>query len=499
MTERSHDPQTGRYYTDHPAQSGPVPPPALTLVPDTPPPPGGWGMIPPAAPVPTGLGARTGRARLLTVVLTPIVLLALVVLGTAAWMHHAGSGHAPATAAGTSASMRVIWATRAVEGTQSGTALAGSWVTATTVVDARADGMIAYTLATGAQAWSYQTPSGDVGCAMSATAPGGIGVYAFGTDTADCNQLVAVNTATGAKLWGPLSVATSNAAAAGDQNNPYLAVDGTTLAALGPTGTVTAYSLTSGTQLWSVPVPTDPDAPDCTLQGTAVIGSTVYALASCLNADGSQQLTLTGYSAATGAPSWSGQTASLPTQDAVSLWSDAADGVLLLADGTTQRLLAYSVAGGSGSTAPVSVSLSSAPRDAFGQNQSGGQQLAHDFALTGHTLYLQGQDGSSLSAIDLTSGATLWTRQVTSGSVTLIDADAAGVHTVVQDEGTGIDQLVTFSPVGARHNGPAADDSRFVLTGEDMLYLQGDYLVDLPASTQPGSPELLVLTGADGH
>jgi hypothetical protein len=288
------------------------------------------------------------------------------------------------------------------------------------------------------------------------------------------------------------------------EDNPYISLDGDVMAVETPQATIGAYNLTTGKELWHTPVSTSLSEPTCIPQGTAVVGSTVYGLSSCEPETGPPDVSLVGYNAQTGAKTWTGDAASVNGQDDVMLWSDPAQGCLFLVDSATGNqttLLSFSVPHGSGATKPTTIKLSGYDDDSF-EVGTEGQYSPHGYAVYGHTLYIQGASGkgllaNSLNAVDLSTGAVLWTQSIPDYSITVISADAGGVHTVVSTEGQSVYQLVTFSASkGTRAYGSSINDARISFLAQDMLYLDGGYLIDMPAAIGAANPELFVLTGA---
>ncbi len=143
--------------------------------------------------------------------------------------------------------------------------------------------------------------------------------------------------------------------------------------------------------------------------------------------------------------------------------------------------VAYNGTGTSG----VSLDLSSYDIDAFsGNSQMGGQMLAHGMAIYGHVLYIEGTVSNyatnNANAVDLSTGKTLWTKNVQSTGVTLIKADASGVHGVINTTGTGDYRIVNYAAAnGAMTYGNGTTDKRCVPLW-DMSLLRGR-LSDRPA------------------
>ncbi len=262
------------------------------------------------APQPPKKGGKTLRNVLIGVVALAVVL---VVEAQSADPQHTKSLDSGG-ATGANNSMTAKWAVMGTQGTTGVTTLTGSWITPNTVVDGRQDGLIAYSIATGAQEWSFQTPTGDVGCAMSDTVTSdGTAVFAYGEDASDCDKLVAVNVDTGKQLWSqPINLANSSSGG----NIPIQIQEPADLD-LGrhargrgaQRAELAAYDLQSGKELWQTQSGDGINSPDCSIEGTSVLSSTVYGLFDCTdysNSSSPDVTSLLGYNAQTGAKTWTG-------------------------------------------------------------------------------------------------------------------------------------------------------------------------------------------------
>ena len=128
--------------------------------------------------------------------------------------------------------------------------------------------------------------------------------------------------------------------------------------------------------------------------------------------------------------------------------------------------------------------------------------LPHGYAILGQVLYIQGpMSGTStanpVDAVDLRTGRQLWSRNIPGDAATIIDAGASGLHAIIEPPGTNSFRLATYAlATGQVTYGNSITDARVTITTGDMIYLQGGYLADLPASTLPGTPEIVVMSGA---
>lgn len=428
---------------------------------------------------------------------------AAAALAAAGLIYALASGSSSGSGGGhTATGLKVLWAASGAKGTASGTGLAGSWASASTVVDGRSDGLIAYSLRNGAQVWGYQIPGGALGCGMSTSPVDEIGVLAYGADRGTCDQLIGLDVDTGKQAWGPISLKDTSRFPL-PIRNPHLATAGTTLAVQGPQNTIIAYDLASGARKWATAPDTNIADDTCSVTDVQAVKATVYALYQCEGLS-SAYTKLVGYDAGSGAQSWKGDLTGIPASDAfaLSLWSADQAGALLLVDSTPKHEGLYVYP--SGATAPVHLDLTAYNYNAFSSTgQSQDQRRAHGYAIFGSTLYLENASpihgiSNAITALDLTSGRKLWTQDLGGGiASTIITADERGLHTVLEIPGQSLYQLATYdAATGKVSKGPGTSDGRFTFTADSTLYLSGDYLVNLPASVLPNSPELIVLGGA---
>lgn len=467
----------------------------------------GWQPAAPPDPAPArhrAPAAPRGQRRRSAILGVAAVVLAV---GAAGAIYAAASGGSNPSGGSPTGGLKAIWAIPGTAGTATGTGLAGSWITATAVVDARSDGAIAYALRNGAQVWSWQVPTGMRGCGMSSAAVAGIGVLAYGADANHCDQLIGLSADNGTKAWGPISLADTSTFAI-PVRNPHIATAGATLAVQGPASTITAFDLATGTKRWSTPVETNLSDDTCSVNDVQATATVVYGLYQCDGASGSYAK-LVGYDATSGRQVWTGDLSTVPASDAyaLSLWTSdptgAAGAFLLAVDATPKHQTVYAFA--AGSSTPVAASISADDYNAFSTTGQGAdQRRAHGYAIVGRTLYIQTAAAihgiaNGVTAIDLSTGRTLWTQTLPDTATTIVGADARGLHAVLQIPGDQSRyQLAVYDPrTGKVSRGADTTDSRFVFTTAATVYLTGDYLALLPSLVlSPQTPELVVLTGA---
>lgn len=440
-----------------------------------------------------------GQRRRFALLAGGAVVLALAAGGLLYAATSGGSGGSGASPAG----LKVLFAAMGTEGTASSTGLAGSWATAHTVVDGRADGLIAWSYAKRAQVWNWHVPGGQLGCGMSSAPVGGVGVVAYGADRNTCDQLAGIDVDTGKQVWGPISLKDTSRFPI-PIRNPHISVAGAVLAAQGPQGTITAYDLATGAHKWSTPVDTNLADDTCSIEDVEALPTTVYGLYGCEGLTSGSYTKLVGYDANSGAQTWKGDLSQVPATSAyaLSLWTADSAGALLLVDSTPHHEGLYAFL--RGAATPVHIDLTTYNYNAFsGTGQAQDQRRPHGYAIAGHTLYIENASpihdiSNPITALDLNTGRKLWTQDLGGGiASTIISADARGLHTILEIPGQSEYELAVYDPAtGKVAKGPGTTDGRFTFTADSALYLQGDYLVELPASVLPGTPELLVLTGA---
>jgi hypothetical protein len=464
---------------------------------------------PPTPPKPTTARHRAspprGQRRRFTLLGVGAVVLAVGAAGAIYAAASGGSGGSSSAAA--TGGLKTLWAIPGTKGTATGTGLAGSWITANAVVDARSDGTIAYALRDGAQLWNWQVPAGMRGCGMSSAPVGGVGVLAYGADANHCDQLIGLSADHGTRTWGPISLADASSFPI-PVRNPHIAAAGTVLAVQGPASTIATYDLASGAKRWSTPRETSLTDDTCSLADVQATTTMVYGLYQCDGASGSYAK-LVGYDAATGRQAWTGNLPTVPAADAyaLSLWTTdltgAAGAHLLAVDATPKHQSVYAFT--DTSTKPIRVDISGDDYNAFSTTgQAADQRRAHGYSIVGHTLYIQTAAAmhgiaNGVTAIDLSTGQILWTQTLPDTATTIVGADARGLHAVLQVPGEQSRyQLAVYDlRTGKVSRGPDTADNRFVFTTAATVYLSGDYLALLPSLVlSPQTPELVVLAGA---
>ncbi|MGC4894328.1 PQQ-binding-like beta-propeller repeat protein [Micromonospora sp. DT31] len=257
-------------------------------------PPPGWS--PPAPPPPA---APKKRGRVAALVAGGVVAVLAVATGTAYGVYRMVGGGSDDKA------LRTAWVLDFPERQRNGLKtydeqdIFGAWLAGDTVVRAHLDGIIAYRLGDGGQAWGVPAPQGGSLCAATQTLVEGRGVMALGTGS--CNTLVGFDTAAGTRTWQAtfpvehrdgrstiaapdLSLTDRQVIVRADQN-------------------VFGYSLADGKRLWQTDTDRLLPGRDCRLADTQAAGDQAVVTARC---DGDRGALL-GLDPATGKARWKRQ------------------------------------------------------------------------------------------------------------------------------------------------------------------------------------------------
>ncbi|MCZ7440597.1 PQQ-like beta-propeller repeat protein [Micromonospora sp. WMMC241] len=265
-------------------------------------PPPGWpgpAGVPPAAP------RRRGRLALLLA--GGLVAVLAVAAGTAYGVSRLVGG--PAEGGRT---LRAAWVLDFPERQRNGLKtfdgqdMFGAWLVGDAVVRAQPDGVIAYRLGDGGQAWGVPAPPGSSLCGAAQTLAGGRGVVALGSADS-CDTLVGFDAATGARAWqaafpaerreGRDTLAAPDLSVAGGQ------------VVVRADQRVLGYSLADGRRLWRSDADRLLPGRDCRLADTRAAGDLAVVTARC---DGDRGALL-GLDPATGKVRWQQR---LPTASA---------------------------------------------------------------------------------------------------------------------------------------------------------------------------------------
>ncbi|MFI5834429.1 PQQ-binding-like beta-propeller repeat protein [Micromonospora sp. NPDC051300] len=154
----------------------------------------------------------------------------------------------------------------------------GAWLVGDAVVRAQPDGVIAYRLGDGGQAWGVPAPQGSSLCGAAQTLTEGRGVVALGSADS-CDTLVGFDAATGVRSWqatfpaerreGRDTLAAPDLSVAGDQ------------AVVRADQRILGYALADGRRLWQTDADRLLPGRDCRLADTRAAGDLAVVTVRC--------------------------------------------------------------------------------------------------------------------------------------------------------------------------------------------------------------------------
>jgi outer membrane protein assembly factor BamB len=199
----------------------------------------------------------------------------------------------------------------------------GNWVLKDMAVRARTDGLVAYDIGSGHDRWWLEAPTRKSACAMSSTAPDGIGLIAFGRYGKPCDTVWAVDLTTGRKRWERRITGSIRFTSAGDGR---LAAEGGVAVVLEDEA-VRGFDLKDGTPRWKVPV-----GKDCFPDVVSAAGGHTRVLVQCFDRPDLRSLELVSLDNATGKQDWrrklsaeSEVNATVISADPFTLWLEEED------------------------------------------------------------------------------------------------------------------------------------------------------------------------------
>ncbi len=313
----------------------------------------------------------------------------------------------------------------------------GVWVASESVIRIRTDEVVSYSSTTGAAQWTFSIPGNDVVCAVSRTTAGRVGVLGYGEQDAPCGHLVALDLATGRRLWAT-DIPT-------DGQEPPPATD--LVAAAGglvlarTADQIVAFDANTGTRRWTRNV-----ADGCQEQFVAADPGTVVAIATC-----DSGYLVSDLDPATGNPRWATPIAEQQSSYQLSLLSVRPVVVsdVLPGQRTTDDIRVFTAQGRQDVTIPVTninspdgpVALNTAPQggSGFGPQPLWWTVVAGG-SLVGVTRDVNGHDDAI--AFSLATGRQEWLTALPN------DVDAVAVHgngLVVIDESPPALQVQSIS------------------------------------------------------
>ncbi|WP_436778260.1 outer membrane protein assembly factor BamB family protein [Yinghuangia sp. YIM S09857] len=439
-------------YSPGPDPSGYVPAPSHV-------PPGAYG--PPARPQDVQLGPPLTRPRkhdrswLLPIGLVAVLIAAAAVPGIA----KQASRDAGVGKAGTPlAKGDVLWSIREGRDTpvsaytdkygQGRLSRTGVWYTADTVVVAEEKRVAAYNKETGASAWEYSSPDGEFVCDVDVQGGDKRAYVAFG-DEKNCTKLEAIDLVQGKKVWASDIVASKS-----DIDMPdfdfALGTKGIAVAGEAVVFEGQAYRESDGKPSWALDSVLDEG---CSVDGVAG-GAKLIAKVSCGYGEGT---TVAELNPANGSPKW--QYVLPPAPGGLSLGDTEVVSV--------DPVIVVRTHGGLSKTPPDVVVLDDAGKEAFKITEGHTVATARTTLSTAgympilasdKAIYVPGSDMSAslslgadsanmVTAVDRTTGKTLWSVNVAEGKNLLGLKQQGKIHPVrVEESG---DLLVLVQDGGA--------------------------------------------------
>lgn len=232
----------------------------------------GWRPVPGAIPPAPAAPGRRGRT--IALVAGALVVLLLVGTGVAfAVARFVRSRDDNNDAAG----MRIAWTVDYATSSDATNSDAGdmfaAWLTDQAVVRVQPDGVLAYQLTDGAEAWGVPAPDGTTICAATRVLADGFGAVAYGTDTR-CDTVSGVDARSGKLTW-TFKVVMPARSARGPLLAPRLRIAGPTL--LVQAGNrLTGLGMTNGVKHWSLI-----SSPGCTLADVTAGAELMFTAESC--------------------------------------------------------------------------------------------------------------------------------------------------------------------------------------------------------------------------
>jgi hypothetical protein len=342
-------------------------------------------------------------------VVAAVVVLALIVGGIVVLTSNHGGGGGSSAAGG----LKQAWA---VPDDHSTGLLTRVWTTSSTVVRITQDTVTGYSLTTGQQEFTLAPPkAGLKPCDASPTvSAAGVGTVFYGTSSASCGTVAAVDAVNGKLLWN----VTASSSTSTEVGHTFL--DGSV--AVAATGTAIAgVDLTSGKDLWDY----KPSSGDCSPAGSGGQGAVLVVQEDCTNDSGSwnEYVAVDG---ATGKHLWEAHEPDGTYLDGV-VSTDPVVVYAASAGGGSNNFLAFDSGGHITATIPTT----DASIDAE-------QNYAVPVAVTiGSTLYANTgkSDSTTVTAYSLSSGSKLWSYQDGSESTAVVGVAADGQSPLVVGEG----------------------------------------------------------------
>ncbi|WP_280688776.1 PQQ-binding-like beta-propeller repeat protein [Kitasatospora sp. GAS204B] len=422
--------QQGGYPPPGPAQGG-YPPPQFGQQPAP-----GYGYPGPVQP--TGQPTKQRNPVLVFGAVIGSVLAVAIVVGLVVlFSGHSrpnpaasGGGTGGGGTGGDPGKLTVTWTVPKVDGNTTDLHTLGEWVTDKLLVRGDSTGLTGYDLGTGKAVWTLKAPDGTKAiCSMSKTVnKNNIGGVSFNLGDNDCAAVGAIDATTGKliyKVGSPLS---------SKSFSTQVTVTDTTLAAA--SGSLLAgYNLTDGTSVWAYKDRGQYCSDNADAADTVIVVSDY-----CSDADQKQALMV--LDANTGKTT---ESFTLGENERLTNIVSAKPLVVQISNGYDND---YFVGVDSSGNAEAKVPLKSTGADRL--QLSAYSDPMNKSLVIGNTLYVEVNSGgkTSIEAIDLVSGKTLWT--VDGGAengLRLVDKTSSGKPTAIAMDGFGKGaRVVTLSP-----------------------------------------------------
>jgi outer membrane protein assembly factor BamB len=299
--------------------------------------------------------------------------------------------------------------------------LYASWLVGDLIIRAQSDGVIAYRVADGSQAWGLPAPDGKTVCTATLNAEKDLAAIAYGT-TKSCGTVSGVNLRTGEQTF-EATIPAEQVAGRFKVYAPLVSTVSDNVVAL-TENTLTAFRLVDGGKQW-----TRPAKRSCYyLNHMAANAGTVLFVENCLGGEPH----LVSLDAATGTPKW--QTP-YPRSNLLTDIISASPAVVSVSAPAGSVLASYDAKGAKAADIPMKDGGVELLDMAIGINAgSRTGQSRYPMTTVGNVLYVRttesrsGAVNNQLVAIDLSTGKRLWASTGHSDAAFhIIRADAQGV------------------------------------------------------------------------
>lgn len=396
-------------------------------------------------------------------------------------------------------------------------AYVGTWTSADLVAVGFDDSITAYSLNSGHVLWTWTPPSGQELCEMSSTVDDGIGMIAYYSDERAasaggyhiCQAMTALNLMTGTASWAAaVSLAPGRGPNSGSGEG--IVLDRGVAAALEGDDNIYGYSLATGRQLWSSAstwpqgdvVACGGEQTNFNYSNIAESESTAYVDYAC-TADGvNYKSYVLGVRMDTGAPAMNLTLTGVCKAGASGLW--AYPDYLIADCGNESAKPVDDLDVITAASAQLSETLPTDSVDTLQslENQTG-QIESHEFTVSGSTLYAEGssaEGGNIALAVDLDTGATLWSKPVPSNlQLSFIGSSSSGAIAALfgaTPSTNGQINILTYAEADGAQSDSSSLTGSSVTVSSDNAFLEDDgYLIDVDGSATGSTPFISVYSG----